>query len=95
VFSVFLSPRAVPATPEERLGASAEPPSRDVLPDNARLLEARPPQYLTGLHLSSLRATARGFVTDGLPAAGIQVPLLLDASQHHAGDRTTLLLSDS
>jgi len=61
----------------------------------ARLLEARPPRYLTGLHLGSLCATARDFATGGSPAAGMQVPLLLDISQHHAGDRATLLLSDS
>lgn len=61
----------------------------------ARLLEARPPRYLTGLRLGSLCATARDFAIDGRPPADIQVPLLLDASRHHAGDRATLLLSDS
>jgi hypothetical protein len=34
VFSVFLSSRAVPVTPEERLGASAERPSRVVRPSS-------------------------------------------------------------
>ena len=61
----------------------------------AQCEEARPPRYLTGLHLSSLRATARGFATDGLPAVDMLVPLLLDASRHHAGNRATLLLSVS
>ena len=61
----------------------------------ATLLEARPPRYLTGLHLGSLCATARGFATDHSPVVGMQVPLLLDISRHLAGDRATLLLSDS
>ena len=47
------------------------------------------------LRLSSLRAAARGFATVGLPADGIQVPLLLEASRPHAGDRATLSLSTS
>jgi hypothetical protein len=60
----------------------------------AHFVEARPPHALSRLRLSSLRATARGFATARLPAAGVLVPLLLDASRHHAGDRAILLLSD-
>jgi hypothetical protein len=61
----------------------------------ARLLEARPPQYLTRLRLGLLRATARDFAAHDLPVISMQVPLLLDVSRHHAGNRATLLLSDS
>jgi hypothetical protein len=61
----------------------------------AHFVEARPPHFLTRLHLGSLRATARDFATVGLPADRILVPLLLDASRHHAGNRATLLLSNS
>ena len=60
----------------------------------AHFVEARPPHALSRLRLSSLRATARDFATRRLPAAGLLVPLLLNASRHHAGDRATLLLSD-
>jgi len=61
----------------------------------AHFVEARPPHALSRLRLSSLRATARDFATVRLPAAGMLVPLLLDASRLHAGDRATLVLSDS
>ena len=66
MFNVSLLPRAVPATPGERLGASAVP-----LPETCGLRvvfrrSASPPQ-LTRLHLGSLRATARGFAAGGLP----------------------------
>jgi hypothetical protein len=60
----------------------------------AHFVEARPPRYLTRLHLGLLRATARRFATAGLPANGMLVPLLLEASRPHAGDRATLWLSD-
>ncbi len=61
----------------------------------AHFVEARPPHALTRLRLGSLRATARGFATADLPASGMLVPLLLEASRPHAGDRATLLLSGS
>jgi hypothetical protein len=60
----------------------------------AHFVEARPPHVLSRLRLGSLRATARDFATARLPAAGMLVPLLLNASRHHAGDRAILLLSD-
>jgi hypothetical protein len=59
----------------------------------AHFVGARPPHALSRLRLGSLRATARGFATARLPTAGLLVPLLLDASRHHAGDRATLWLS--
>ena len=59
----------------------------------AYFVEARPPHVLSRLRLDSLRATARGFVTARLPSGSMLVPLLLDASRRHAGNRTTLLLS--
>jgi hypothetical protein len=68
VFSAYLSSRAVPATPGERLGASAEH-----LPETCGLRAAfrhsASPTELTRLHLSSLRATARDFVAGGLPTS--------------------------
>ena len=94
MFNAFLSPRAASATPEERLGASTERPSRSMWPSPGRRV-ARPPHYFTRLRLSSLRAAARGFAAAGLPTGGIQVPLLLEDSRPHAGDRATLLLSGS
>ena len=60
----------------------------------ANFVEARPPHVSTRLRLGSLRATARDFAAVGLPADGILVPLLLDASRRHAGNRATLWLSD-
>jgi hypothetical protein len=67
VFSMFLSSRAVPATPGERLGASAE-----FFPDACGLRvifrRSASPSELTRLHLGSLRATAREFAAAGLPA---------------------------
>ena len=94
VFNAFLLRRAVPATPEERLGASAEH-----LPEacGLRLITRGSASSLivTRLHLGSLRATARRIAAAGLHPSGILVPLLLDASRHHAGDHATLLLSDS
>jgi len=68
VFSMFLSSRAVPATPGERLGASTEH-----LPETcslrAILRRSASPPWLTRLRLSSLRATARGFAAGGLPTS--------------------------
>ena len=61
----------------------------------AHFVEARPPRFLTRLHLSSLHATARDFTAAELPSGCMQAPLLLDASRHHAGNRVTLLLSGS
>jgi hypothetical protein len=61
----------------------------------ANFVEARPPHALSRLRLSSLRATARDFAAVGLPSDSILVPLLLDSSRCHAGNRATLLLSDS
>lgn len=86
MFNAFLSPRAAPATPEQCLGASIERPSRSMWPSPGRRV-ARPPHYFTRLRLSSLPAAARGFAAVGLPTGGIQVPLLLEASRPHAGDR--------
>jgi hypothetical protein len=93
VFNTFLSSRAAPATPEERLGASIEhlPEAYSLCP----LCRGSASPLITGLHLASLRAAARGFATAGLPPDGILVPLLLDASQRHAGNRATLPLNDS
>jgi hypothetical protein len=66
VFSMFLSSRAVPATPGERLGASAEPfPETCGL--HVDLRRSASPLKLTRLHLGSLRATARDFAASGLP----------------------------
>ncbi len=91
MFNAFLSLRAVPATLEERLGASTEHlPRRAAL---AHFVEARPPQFLTRLRLGSLRATARSFAAVGLPTDSILAPLLLDTSRRHAGNRATLWLS--
>ena len=59
----------------------------------AYFVEARPPQFLTRLHLGSLRATARRFAAAGVPADNILAPLLLDTSRRHAGNRATLSLS--
>ncbi len=56
-------------------------------------VEARLPRCLTRLRLGSLRALARGFAATSLPLGGILVPLLLDVSRHHAGNRATLWLS--
>jgi hypothetical protein len=66
VFSMFLSSRAVPATPGERLGASAEhfPETCGLHVD---LRRSASPLKLTRLHLGSLRATARDFAASGLP----------------------------
>ena len=68
MFSMFLSSRAVPATPGERLGASTEH-----LPETcslrAILRRSASPPWLTRLRLSSLRATARGFAAGGLPTS--------------------------
>ena len=61
----------------------------------AYFVEALPPHVLSRLHLGSLRATARSLAAAGLPSDDILVPLLLDASRHHAGNRATLLLSVS
>jgi hypothetical protein len=94
VFSAFLSPRATSATPEERLGASAEH-----LPETYRLRQltrgSASSRFLTRLRLSSLHAAARGFAVRDLPTSHIQVPLLLEDSRPHAGDRATLSLSSS
>ena len=93
MFNAFLSSRAVPATPEERFGALAEhlPEACCLRP----LCRGSASPVLSRLRLGSLRATARDFATARLPAAGVLVPLLLDISRHHAGDRAILLLSDS
>jgi len=66
VFSMFLSSRAVPATPGERLGASAE---RLPEPCGLRIILrcSASPLKFTRLHLSLLRATARDFAAGGLP----------------------------
>jgi hypothetical protein len=61
----------------------------------AHFVEARPPHFLTRLRLGSLRATARDFAAAGPPSGCILVPLLPDASRRRAGNRATLLLSDS
>ena len=53
------------------------------------------PISFSRLHLSSLHAAARGFAARGLPTASMLAPLLLDVSRRHAGNRATLLLSDS
>jgi hypothetical protein len=95
VFSIFRSSRAVPATPGERLGASAEH-----LPEayglRAGFRRSASPSAITRLHLGLLRATARDFAAARLASRrDILVPLLLDASRRHAGDRATLLLSAS
>jgi hypothetical protein len=66
-------------------------PTRDAF---AYFVEARPPHVLSRLRLSSLRATARDFAAVGLPSDSILVPLLLDPSRCHAGNRATLWLSD-
>jgi len=67
VFDVFLSSRAVPATPGERLGALAEH-----LPETCDLRRgfrgSTSPIRLTRLHLGLLRVTARDFAAGGLPA---------------------------
>lgn len=94
MFNAFLSPRAASATPEERVGASTEH-----LPDACGLRPSSEGLGLltcfSGLHLSSLRAAARGFAVRDLPTADIRVPLLLDTSRRHAGNRATLSLSAS
>ena len=66
MFSMFLSSRAVPATPGERLGASAE---RLPEPCGLRIILrcSASPLKFTRLHLSLLRATARDFAAGGLP----------------------------
>ena len=94
MFNAFLSPRAVPATPEERLGASAEhlPEAcclRPVCRGSASPCSSRGYIWVR----CALRPVASQPV--GLPPRGMLVPLLLDASRRHAGDRATLLLSDS
>jgi hypothetical protein len=61
----------------------------------AHFVEARPPHSITGLRLASLRAAARDFATAGLPPGSFLVPLLLDTSRRHAGNRATLPLNDS
>jgi hypothetical protein len=74
---------------------SASVPAQSVFPRRtafAGLRAARPLHSVTGLPLSSLHATARAFATADSPAGNILVPLLPDASRHHAGDRATLLL---
>jgi hypothetical protein len=50
---------------------------------------------LTGLRVSLMAASARAVTFEDVPVLDMQVPLLLDASRRHAGDRVTLLLSDS
>ena len=94
MFSAFLSPRAASATPEERLGASTELPSRGVRPSPSNEGLGLPISF-SRLRLSSLHAAARGFAAVRLPTGGMQVPLLLHASRRDAGDRATLLLSTS
>jgi hypothetical protein len=94
VFSAFLSPRAASATPEERLGASTEHPSRGVRPSSIGQGLGLPISF-SRLRLSSLHAAARGFAAVHLPMDDLLVPLLPDASQHHAGDRAIPLLSTS
>lgn len=93
MFNAFGLLRAVSTTPEDCLGASTEH-----LPEACCLralcrgsgssfsLEATP---------SSLSATDPGLAAAGLPSDGMLVPLLLDTSRHHAGNRATLSLSAS
>jgi hypothetical protein len=95
VFRVCLWSRAVPVTPRERLGALTERPSRDVQPSRDLATLGLPVfgsrgdmQVCCALRPATLQPA-------DCHRTGIQVPLLLDASRRHAGDRAIPLLSNS